>query len=43
MGELTVDLMRRVVMLAGGEIQLTPTKYDLLKLLVRHAGKVMTQ
>ena len=28
--------------LAGREIQLTPTEYDLLKLLVTHAGKVLT-
>lgn len=42
-GELTVDLGRRLVTLAGREIQLTPTEYDLLKLLVAHAGKVITQ
>jgi two-component system KDP operon response regulator KdpE len=40
--ELTVDLARRVVTLRGQEIQLTPTEYDLLKLLVTHAGKVLT-
>ena len=42
-GELTVDLMKRVVTLTGCNIQLTPTEYDLLKLLVTHAGKVVTQ
>ena len=26
----------------GGEVQLTPTEYDLLRLLVIHAGKVLT-
>lgn len=41
-GELTVDLARRVVSVAGREVQLTPTEYDLLKLLVTHAGKVLT-
>jgi two-component system KDP operon response regulator KdpE len=41
-GELKVDLARRVVSVAGQEVQLTPTEYDLLKLLVTHAGKVLT-
>lgn len=41
-GELAVDLARRVVSLRGQEVQLTPTEYDLLKLLVTHAGKVLT-
>jgi two-component system KDP operon response regulator KdpE len=42
-GELTVDLGRRLVTRAGREIQLTPTEYDLFKLLVTHAGKVITR
>lgn len=42
-GELTVDLMKRLVTLADCDVQLTPTEYDLLKLLVTHAGKVVTQ
>jgi two-component system KDP operon response regulator KdpE len=41
-GELTVDLARRAVSVAGREVQLTPTEYDILKLLVTHAGKVLT-
>jgi two-component system KDP operon response regulator KdpE len=41
-GELTVDLARRVVTVAEKEVQLTPTEYDLLKLLITHAGKVLT-
>jgi two-component system KDP operon response regulator KdpE len=41
-GTLTVDLARRLVTLAGEEIQLTPTEYDLLRVLVTHAGKVLT-
>jgi two-component system KDP operon response regulator KdpE len=41
-GALTVDLSRRVVMVDNREVQLTPTEYDLLKLLVTHAGKVVT-
>jgi two-component system KDP operon response regulator KdpE len=41
-GGLLVDLARRVVTVNGREVQLTPTEYDLLKLLVMHAGKVLT-
>jgi two-component system KDP operon response regulator KdpE len=40
--ELTVDLGRRLVTLAGREVQLTPTEYDLLRVLVTQAGKVLT-
>lgn len=39
---LTVDLARRLVTVAGQEIQLTPTEYDLLRVLVTHAGRVLT-
>jgi len=41
-GDLTVDLEKRLVTVAGREVQLTPTEYDLLKMLVTHAGKVLT-
>lgn len=41
-GGLTVDFSRRLVMVQDKEIQLTPTEYDLLKVLVTHAGKVIT-
>jgi two-component system KDP operon response regulator KdpE len=40
--ELEVDLSRRRVMVRGEETQLTPTEYDLLRLFVIHAGKVLT-
>jgi two-component system KDP operon response regulator KdpE len=40
--ELQVDLSRRRVLVRGKETQLTPTEYDLLRLLVIHAGKVLT-
>ncbi|HEX9080536.1 MAG TPA: response regulator [Desulfuromonadaceae bacterium] len=40
--ELEVDLARRRVSVAEEEVQLTPTEYDLLRLLVTHAGKVLT-
>lgn len=42
LGELTVDLARRLVTVAGQEVQLTPTEYDLLRLLAVDAGKVLT-
>ena len=42
MGDLEVDLIHRRVLLAGIEIQLTPTEYDILRLLVTNAGKVLT-
>lgn len=40
--DLEVDLARRRVSIGGGEVQLTPTEYELLRLLVTHAGKVLT-
>ncbi len=40
--QLTVDLTRRLVKVNNKETQLTPTEYDLLKLLITHAGKVLT-
>jgi len=42
-GELSVDLSKRQVTLSGEEVQLTPTEYDLLRLLVTHADRVITQ
>jgi two-component system KDP operon response regulator KdpE len=41
-GDLMVDLAQRQVRVAGSDVQLTPTEYDLLKALVLHAGKVLT-
>lgn len=41
-GGLTVDFSRRLVLVEDREIQLTPTEYDLLKVLVTHSGKVIT-
>ena len=40
--ELEVDLPRRRVTVRGEEVQLTPTEYELLRLLVTYAGKVLT-
>ena len=41
-GDLTVDLVRRIVTVRGQEVKLTPREYDLLRVLVAHAGKVLT-
>ena len=41
-GDLKVDLAHRQVTEAGQEILLTPTEYDLLRVLVQNAGKVLT-
>jgi two-component system, OmpR family, KDP operon response regulator KdpE len=41
-GELSVDLVRRIVKLRDQEIKLSPKEYDLLRLLIAHAGKVLT-
>jgi two-component system, OmpR family, KDP operon response regulator KdpE len=40
--ELRLDLGRRQVSLAGQEIALTPTEYDLLRALAQHGGRVLT-
>ena len=40
--ELEVDLARRQVSVAGQDISLTPTEFDLLRVLAQHAGKVIT-
>jgi two-component system KDP operon response regulator KdpE len=41
-GELMVDLVRRIVTERGAEVKLSPREYDLLRLFVAHAGKVLT-
>jgi len=40
--QLRIDLGRRAVTLDGQEVALTPNEYDLLKTLVKYAGKVVT-
>ena len=40
--DLTVDLVRRIVTVRGEEVKFSPREYDLLRLLVAHAGKVLT-
>jgi two-component system, OmpR family, KDP operon response regulator KdpE len=41
-GDLSVDLVRRIVKVGAREVKLSPKEYDLLRLLVQHAGKVLT-
>lgn len=41
-GDLSVDLVRRIVKVGERDIKLSPKEYDLLRLLVQHAGKVLT-
>jgi len=41
--DFKVDLAARIVTVRGQEVHLTPNEYNLLALLIRHAGKVVTQ
>jgi two-component system KDP operon response regulator KdpE len=41
-GDLSIDLVHRIVKLGDKEVKLSPKEYDLLRLLVQHAGKVLT-
>ncbi len=40
--DLSVDLVRRVVKIKDSEVKLSPKEYELLRVLVQHAGKVLT-
>lgn len=40
--DLSVDLVRRIVKVGEREVKLSPKEYDVLRLLVHHAGKVLT-
>ncbi|MGD0533360.1 MAG: response regulator transcription factor [Methyloceanibacter sp.] len=40
--ELSVDLVRRIVKIRDEKVKLSPKEYELLRLLVQHAGKVLT-
>ena len=41
-GRLSVDLLNREVRVGGEPLKLTPTEYALLRLFIRHAGRIMT-
>jgi two-component system KDP operon response regulator KdpE len=40
--DLSVDLVRRIVKVGDKVVKLSPKEYDLLRVLVQHAGKVLT-
>ncbi|MFL6206487.1 MAG: response regulator [Acidimicrobiales bacterium] len=40
---LTIDLTRKVVRREGAEVKLTPTEWHLVEVLVRHAGRLVSQ
>ena len=40
--DLSVDLVRRIVKIRDEEVKLSPKEYDLLRVMVQHAGKVLT-
>ena len=42
-GPLKVDFGQRLVQVNGKEVKLTPTEYDLLKVLIKNNGKIMTR
>jgi two-component system KDP operon response regulator KdpE len=42
LGDLSVDLVRRIVKVGDKDVKLSPKEYELLRLLVQHAGKVLT-
>jgi two-component system KDP operon response regulator KdpE len=42
LGDMSVDLMRRIVKLRGKQVKLSPKEYELLRIMVQHAGKVLT-
>jgi len=41
-GDLSVDLVRRIVTVGGREVKFSPREYDILRMLVLNAGKVVT-
>jgi two-component system, OmpR family, KDP operon response regulator KdpE len=41
-GDLSIDLVRRIVTVRGSEVKLSPREFDVLRLMVAHAGKVLT-
>jgi two-component system, OmpR family, KDP operon response regulator KdpE len=41
-GDLSIDLVRRIVTVRGSEVKLSPREYEVLRLMVAHAGKVLT-
>jgi len=42
-GPLTIDVARRLVLVRGQEVQLTPTEYDLLKVFITNRNKILSR
>jgi two-component system KDP operon response regulator KdpE len=42
-GSLTVDFIRHRVLVAEQEVALTPTEFNLLKILIAHRGRLLTR
>ena len=42
LGDLSVDLVPRVVKVRDKVMKLSPKEYDLLRVMVQHAGKLLT-
>ncbi len=41
-GKLSLDITKRCVTVNGNEVNLSPTEYDILKLLILNSGKILT-
>jgi two-component system KDP operon response regulator KdpE len=41
-GDLSIDLVRRIVTVRGSEVKLSPREFEILRLMAAHAGKVLT-
>ena len=41
-GDLTMDVARRLVTVRGRPVRLTPREYEVLKVLLTHAGRLVT-
>jgi two-component system KDP operon response regulator KdpE len=41
-GDLSIDLVRRVVTVRNQEVKFSPREYEVLRLMAAHAGKVLT-
>ena len=42
LGDLVIDMARRLVTVSGRTVSLTPTEYDILRILAANSGKVLT-
>ena len=40
-GDLSIDLVRRIVKVGDKDVKLSPKEYELLRVPVQHAGKVL--